>query len=208
MCASAGRGGVQEYQTCSHEKIRWIHPSLCTVACLTFVSMQGSAWYNCHGWLECKIPVSFPLQCRDMRANAVVVSEETHLQGLWKWISCILYTQRHGPVITLTVLTVPLQSLYSPPQSLYSNCLQPVEPQVFGCWCFTGSIGLNDAWPVVRSLGVDVSLVVSTLIKLDRWSGLWVLMFHWWCRPGVRSLHVDISLVVLTLIKLDHWWGL
>ena len=64
MCASAGRGAVQEYQSCPHEKIRWSYPSLCTVACLTFVSMQGSARYNCHGWLGCKIPVSFPLQCR------------------------------------------------------------------------------------------------------------------------------------------------
>ena len=111
-----------------------------------------------------------------MRANAVVVSEETHLQGLWKWISCILYTQRHGPVVTLTVLTVPLQSFCSPstvPHSpstvLHSPSTVPHSPSTATAFSL-----LN-----IRSVGVDVSLAVLALMMLDQWSGLWVLMFHW-----------------------------
>lgn len=69
---------------CSVQKVVFFCFFCPTVLVLDFFSLHKSVYIK---YPMCYMSVLF--QCDDVQVNATVVADEPHLQGLWKWISCI-----------------------------------------------------------------------------------------------------------------------
>ena len=179
MCASAGRGAVQEYQSCPHEKIRWSHPLLCTVACLILFPCRGSAWYNWYSWLGCKIPVSFPLQYRVQPNITVTIDWGVKYQfsflcsagtcvPMRSWCLRRLTCRGYGSgfPVSFTHSDMALWSLSQCSQSLCSPSAVLLQSHTVPLQSFTVPLQSH-------------TVLLQPLPSACWTSGLWVLMFHW-----------------------------